>query len=78
MQVTDLIVEVRDSSLARVGQILSTDLVGFTAVLRFCKVGTWEIPLHATSPLADALRAPGAGIIVTGPNGVLFSGPTRG
>lgn len=78
MQVTDLIVEVRDSSLARVGQILPTDLVGFTAVLRFCKVGTWEIPLHATNAMADALRAPGAGIIVTGPNGVLFSGPTTG
>lgn len=78
MKVTDLIVEVRNSSLARVGQILPVDLVGFQAVLRFCKVGTWELPLHASSPMADALRAPGAGIVVTGPNGVLFSGPTTG
>lgn len=77
MKVSDLIVEVRDADLNRVGQILATDLVGFTGVLRFRKVGTWEIPLRYDNPLADALRAPGAGIIVTGPTGVLFSGPTQ-
>ncbi len=76
MKVSDLIVEVRDADLNRVGQILATDLVGFTGVLRFRSVGTWEIPLRYDNPLADALRAPGAGIIVTGPTGVLFSGPT--
>lgn len=77
MQVTDLIVEVRNASFARVGQIMPVDLVGFTSVLRFRKPGTWEIPLRSDSALAEALRAPGAGIVVTGPNGVLFSGPTR-
>jgi hypothetical protein len=76
MKVSDLIVEVRDADLNRVGQILATDLVGFTCVLRFRAVGTWEIPLRYDNLLADALRAPGAGIIVTGPTGVLFSGPT--
>lgn len=75
MFVTDLVVEVRDSTLARVGQIRPVDLVDFTAVLRFQEVGTWSIPIRADNVLADALRAPGAGIIVNGP-GFSFSGPT--
>lgn len=76
MQVSDLTIEVRDSSLARVGQILAADLVGFETALRFNKVGSWKITLRSDHPLADTLRAPGSGIIVTGPNGVLLSGPT--
>lgn len=77
MNIDDLIVEVRDSNLSRVGRILPQDLVGFTAVLRFNNVGTWEIPaLPDTHPLCDVLRSPGSGIIVTGPDGVLISGPT--
>lgn len=77
MNVNDLIVEVRDGNLARVGRILPTDLVGFNAVLRFNNVGTWEIPaLPDTHPLCDVLRTPGSGIIVTGPDGVILSGPT--
>lgn len=78
MQVSDLTVEVRDSSFARVGQLLPQDLVGFEAVLRFNNVGNWSIPLPADHPMADALRAPGAGLIVTGPEGVIMSGPTTG
>jgi hypothetical protein len=35
MLVTDLIVEVRDSNLDRVGQIVPEDLVGATFILRF-------------------------------------------
>lgn len=76
MQISDLTVEVRDSSLARVGQILPADLVGFEAALRFNKVGSWKIALRSDHPLVDTLRAPGSGIIVTGPTGVLLSGPT--
>lgn len=76
MQISDLTVEVRDSSLARVGQILPADLVGFEASLRFNKVGSWKIALRSDHPLVDTLRAPGSGIIVTGPTGVLLSGPT--
>jgi microcystin-dependent protein len=77
MNVDDLIVEVRDGNLARVGRILPTDLVGFNAVLRFNNVGTWEIPaLPDTHPLCAVLRSPGSGIIVTGPDGVILSGPT--
>lgn len=76
MLISDLTVEVRNSSLARVGQLLPQDLVGFSAVLRFNNVGNWSIPLPADHPMADALRAPGAGLIVTGPEGVIMSGPT--
>ena len=76
MQISDLTVEVRNASLARVGQILPADLVGFELALRFNKVGSWKITLRGDHPLVDSLRAPGGGLIVTGPTGVLLSGPT--
>ena len=76
MQVTDLTVEVRDSSLARVGQIMPADLVGAKFVQRFNAVGSWELTLRGDSSMAALLRAAGAGIIVTGPTGTFFSGPT--
>ena len=76
MKVQDLVVEVRDASLARVGQITERDLVGLSVVLRFNKVGGWKISLPSDHPMAAALRAPGAGLIVNGPDGVLLSGPT--
>lgn len=52
------------------------DLVGAKFVLRFNNIGSWEINLRGDHPLADSLRAGGAGIIVTGPNGTIISGPT--
>jgi hypothetical protein len=76
MKIDELTVEVRDSSLERVGQILPKDLVGFKAVLRFNNVGSWEITLPVGHPVGEVLRQPGSGIVVTGPTGVLMSGPT--
>lgn len=76
MRIDELIVEVRDASLERVGQILPADLVGFKAVLRFNNVGSWEITLPHDHSVGSILREPGSGIIVTGPNGVILSGPT--
>jgi microcystin-dependent protein len=76
MLITDLTVEVRNASLARVGQILPSDLSGLELALRYNKVGTWKLSLRSDHPLANSLRAPGAGLIVTGPSGVLISGPT--
>lgn len=76
MRVQDLTVEVRDSNLSRVGQVLPADLVGLELALRFNKVGSWKLTLRSDHPLVDVLRSPGSGIIVTGPNGVLISGPT--
>ena len=76
MRVEELTIEVRDANLNRVGQILPVDLVGFKAVLRFNNVGTWEIDLPVGHAVGEQLRLPGYGIIVTGPNGVILSGPT--
>ena len=77
MKVTDLTVEVRDSSLARVGQLTAKDLVGFTAVLRFNKVGSWKVILPVGHPLAEELKKPGAGVVVSTSSGVVLSGPTN-
>jgi len=77
MQVDDLIIEVRDSSLARIGQFRPEDLVGATFVLRFNNVGSWTMQLPFGHRLGEFLRLPGYGIIVTGPDdSVIFSGPT--
>ncbi|MEU0739263.1 siphovirus ReqiPepy6 Gp37-like family protein [Streptomyces sp. NPDC006134] len=41
----------------------------------FNNVGTWAMTLPSEHPLAQALRLPGAGVIITGPTDVLMSGP---
>jgi microcystin-dependent protein len=76
MLISDLTVEVRNSTLARVGQILPTDLRGLELALRYNKIGGWKVSLRGDHPLVDTLRAPGSGLIVTGPTGVIISGPT--
>lgn len=76
MRIDELIVEVRDSNLERVGQILPTDLVGFKASLRFNNVGSWELSLPHDHVVGATLRSPGSGIVVTGPTGIILSGPT--
>lgn len=85
MQVDDLLVEVRDVNLTRIGQLLPDDLEDLAVVARVNDVGAWSLTLpdlvldeagnvveHA---LCAALRTAGAGIIVTGPDGVILSGP---
>ena len=57
---------------------MPADLVGAKFVQRFNAVGSWELTLRGDSPMAASLRAAGAGLIVTGPSGVFFSGPTTG
>lgn len=76
MQLEDLVIEVRDKDLNRVGQLLPEDLVGATFVKRYNNVGSWTVNVSPESRMADAIRTPGAGIIVTGPDGVIMSGPT--
>ncbi|MEV1109931.1 hypothetical protein AB0I95_14910 [Micromonospora sp. NPDC049751] len=75
MKLADITVEVRDKSLARIGQIRPEELDLELSDLHN-NVGTWKLKLAAEHPLADVLRRPGSGIIVTGPADVLFSGPT--
>ncbi|MEU7148488.1 siphovirus ReqiPepy6 Gp37-like family protein [Streptomyces sp. NPDC045456] len=41
----------------------------------FNNVGTWKATLPSEHPLADELRLPGAGLIISGPGDVLMSGP---
>jgi hypothetical protein len=76
MKITDLTVEVRDANLVRLGQLLPEDLVGFQAVLRKNDIGSWKCTLPVGHRLAEQLRLPGAGIIVSFAQGTLLSGPT--
>jgi hypothetical protein len=75
MKLSDLTVEVRDKGLARKGLIRPEEL-NFELTDEFNNVGSWHLKLQAESPMAEVLREPGSGIIVTGPDDVLFSGPT--
>lgn len=77
MKVQDLVVEVRNAQLQRVGQIPERYLVGLSLVPRFNKIGAWSITLPADLPMAYHLRQPGAGIIVTGTSGVILSGDMK-
>ena len=77
MRVDELIVEVRDSTLNRVGQITAQDLVDAVFVTRFNNIGSWSIRLPSGHPLGELLRLPGYGIVVTGPGDrTIISGPT--
>lgn len=60
----DLVVEVRDVTLRRVGAILPRDLV-FKATLRDLAPAEWSATLPVEHPMAGPLRQPGAGLIVS-------------
>ena len=75
MQAEEIVVEVRDINLTRVGIIPSGELV-LTARIEHNNVGAWTLELPAEHELVPALSKPGAGIIVTTPWGTMFSGPT--
>lgn len=77
MRVEDLLVEVRDPGLNRIGQISPQDLVGATFVIPFNNVGSWSLTLPYNHSLGEYLRQPNYGLVLTGPNGqTLISGPT--
>lgn len=78
MKASDLVIEVRDKNFNRLGQFSEIDKVGFTAVLRYNSVGTWSATLPVGNAMAEYLRQPGAGIVITTDQGVLFSGPMTG
>ncbi|GEB46947.1 hypothetical protein MTE01_28920 [Microbacterium testaceum] len=86
MIVNDLVVEVRDVNLRRVAQLTTEDLGGLVTVMRANDVGSWEIKLpdQVLDPSTGQwnahegsthLRKEGAGLIITGPDGVILSGP---
>ena len=78
-------VEVRNPSLARVGQLSEHDLSDFLYVPRANNLGTWSVKLPDTvlnergvripHALCAALRTQDAGLILTSPSGQVFSGP---
>jgi microcystin-dependent protein len=78
-------VEVRDSSLVRVGQLSENDLTAFLAIPRMNSLGSWSIRLPNTVLDASGVRVPhalcavlrtqGSGVIFTGPHGVVLTGP---
>ncbi|MFF7800256.1 siphovirus ReqiPepy6 Gp37-like family protein [Streptomyces olivaceus] len=74
MRLEDITVEVRDKSLTRRG-IVRPEELQLDLTENFNNVGEWKLVLAAENPLAQVLRQPGAGIIVTGPNDVIMSGP---
>lgn len=76
MNINELTFEVRDKSLTRLGVILPDSLdFDYTGIQN--NVGSWKLTIPSEHPLAPALRAPGAGIVVTGQEGTeIISGPT--
>lgn len=74
MRLEDITVEVRDKSLTRRGLVRPEEL-DLELTDNFNNVGEWKLTLAAESLLAHTLRQPGAGIIITGPNDVIMSGP---
>ncbi|MCD2462462.1 siphovirus ReqiPepy6 Gp37-like family protein [Streptomyces sp. MBT42] len=74
MRLDEITVEVRDKQLTRVGLIRPEEL-RLELTDNFNNVGDWKLQLAIENPLCNALRAPGAGIIITGPNDVIMSGP---
>jgi hypothetical protein len=76
MFISDLTVEIRNDNYERIAQIPVTELVGATFVSQYNNVGSWSVQIPNGYAVAELLRTPGYGIIVTGPNGTIISGPT--
>jgi hypothetical protein len=74
VRLEDITVEVRDKNLVRRGIIRPEELdLEFTD--NFNNLGSWSLTLASEHPLCDTLRTPGSGVIITGPDDVLLSGP---
>lgn len=71
---SEVTIEVRDAGLARVGQVPRKLWTDVKAIMRLYRVGEWSMTLPRELAICDALRQPGAGIIITGPEGVILSG----
>lgn len=76
MKVTDLLVEVRDKNLNRVGMIDPRYLVGLTIVTRYNAIGTWTVTLPVSHPLSATLQSPGSGVIISRNGKTIISGYT--
>ncbi len=74
-QAADYSVELRDRTLTRVGALGVQDLTGLSFTAEAYDVGSWSLKLPASSPACAVLSQPGAGIVITQPDGTVFSGP---
>lgn len=74
MKLSDLVVEVRDKSLKRVG-VIAHDWLNITCAVQQNNVGNWQVNLANEHPMASALKEPGSGILVTLAGDVILSGP---
>lgn len=74
MQISDLVVEVRDASLTRQGVITPAEM-DLEVVVLHNNVGEWKLSLPSEHRLAAILKQPGSGLVVNWPAGT-FSGPT--
>jgi hypothetical protein len=69
----NLLVEVRDKALARLGALPGEAEWQISDV--HLGLGVWEVRIPIEAAITPALERPGSGIIVTGPHGPLLSGP---
>lgn len=73
MQADDIVLEVRDKQLQRVGTIMAKDF-DFEIADLHNDVGAFTLTIASDHPMASALRTPGAGIVLAA-GGITFSGP---
>lgn len=77
MKLSDLTVEVRDKDRKRIGMIRPEEL-DLTVSDKHNNVGAWSLKLPMEHPLANALRTPGSGIVVSRTHdtyGQVYDGP---
>lgn len=86
MQADDVLIEIRDSSLVRVGQLAAGDLLEATFAPSLLGTGEWIVKVphlivdeltgrKVRNPKAVLLQQAGAGLVVTLPAGPFMSGP---
>lgn len=75
MHPSELTIEVRGVDLKRKGLIDSRLWSDVLLIPRFNALGNWSLSLPWEDPMAQALASPGSGLIVTGPDDVILSGP---
>lgn len=75
MRPEEVIVEVRDKTLKRIGQIIPEDM-DLKAKIIHCDVGSWSLTLPREHNMVDELWKPGSGVIITVRDEVFCSGPT--
>jgi hypothetical protein len=75
MQRSDVLVEVRNRNLVRVGMI-TPRFLKLKATLRWCDVGDWELELPGNHPMVPFLAEDGSGIVVSLYGVPHFSGMT--